>query len=642
MRVSRRRFFTLTGGLAAATGLSTLGVSMPTPAWQAARNGLTGDANAVDKSAQVNQLLGTHANTTIYHGNPVVAPTSGLGVGTNDPAHFWAFHFDDFDYDQPFTMSGTSIGRISVPVLPVGNGADLQVSLYTDSAGSPGTLVQSVTIPAKWITSMASVAAAPGPTTSCQLVNTPGPLALPQFTELHIGAWSTVNWSAPATSATGNPNPTTVQNANYMILVGGTDSVSGKEIANVFTIPFEGGTQLGNPTPQPALPQAAYAMVVAATPDTLIAGGGVTTGSFYYDNIFAAGWDPSTGVLSSWSAQTSLPQAVWAASTAVWTNPLGQSTVYVIGGTDSGGNNLDTVYWATVQNGQITGWNTTSYPLALEYPMPFVVDDMLVVAGGGVTGGNVTNVYYANINSDGSLGTWQVGPPLFLTTLGLISGTTPNGFVHFGSNHVQSLTAGPTGVGSWSAQSDTYSAGTGQPGMFPVGTGQWQQFLANATDYNTVPVYQVPMISVPLPATGLTSGAKYHVALHQVGGDLNNYLRTQLDYDALPGNPTALYRTRGSGSWTAYASQYCIPIYVYDQTIGGQPWHTWDDAGARIGTLVYATTSDARMLGGLESVLAPDGSTVPSAWHLVYPGDASAQGYGVPGALWPPAQVVQL
>ena len=117
---------------------------MATPQWNARHNGLLGDASAMANASDVNQLLGTHMQSEIYQGTAILTP-AGSGV------NLWAVDLSRQDADQPFTMSGTSIGRVVIPLLPVGNGADPLVSLCSDNAGVPGTVIQQTRVPASWI-----------------------------------------------------------------------------------------------------------------------------------------------------------------------------------------------------------------------------------------------------------------------------------------------------------------------------------------------------------------------------------------------------------------------------------------------------------------------------------------------------------
>lgn len=121
--------------------------------------------------------------------------------------------------------------------------------------------------------------------------------------------------------------------------------------------------------------------------------------------------------------------------------------------------------------------------------------------------------------------------------------------------------------------------------------------------------YLSPQISVPLPTSGLTNGATYHILFQQVGGDLNDYLiLNMVDEPAISGqsSPPNTY------SWTAWPENASggrpvgAAMVVYDNsvptnTLTPAPLHTWEDNGARITTLINATTPDNTFLGICES-----------------------------------------
>lgn len=648
MTINRRRLFALTAAFAASLTGDLMSAGN-TPNWQAARNGLTGDPNAVDKAAQINQFLGTHANTTVYAGSAVVAPNYGT-PGSYHYGIFPNYHMDTSDYDQPFTMSGASIGRVSIPLVPVGSGADLQVSLCADNAGAPGTVLNTVRIPAQWITSVAGIAALPA-----QSTYTPtepegdGALRLPQFNTMRLGTQGSVPWSSPAFVITPSglyqAGATYDPVGGYLIEVGGYQSATAGS-PSVYTTRWGGGSALEPAVPQGALPYGVVSPGVAVVDgDTVVTLGGFVA-NVESTNVVSASWDPGTGNIGAWSNQAALPVGLAGSAVAVW-----GSTLYVLGG-QAAGVAVAPVYYATVQNGQITGWNTgPALPVAVANASAAVVGDMLYVVGGLENDGTTTPaVYYAVIYADGSLSSWQPGPSLptaisnyngsiGISSAGIVAQGQTSGGTEFPT---QTLAIGPTGPGQWQEQNLLEVGVNGICSMFPLGAGQWQFFAFYTPNYGYATVYQVPYISVPLPTSGLTNGATYHILMQQQGGDLNNYLLTWLEDQALPGAPTAQHRTRGGGNWTSYNPGYAIPLSVYDQTPGGQPWHSWDDSGARISTLVYATTPDMRMLGGLESVLAPDGTPVASGWWAEYPGDATGEGFGVPGALFPVTKIHHL
>ncbi len=614
---------------------------MPTPAWQGARNGLPGDANAVDKSAQINQLLGTHVCTDIYKGATIVAATTGTGAGTDDPANYWAFHADTYDYDQPFTMAGTTMGRVAIPVLPVGGGADLQVSLCTDASGSPGVVLTSARIPAEWIAEVAGVAALSTPNNTVVLNDTePGPLALPQFNVFRFGNWTSIPWQTPAVSEGGGSTlPLCRTSGQYMITAGGTDS-TGKPISAVYVTPYAGGTALGPSIPQPAMPEANQVPSFAVTNDAVVVAGGYTTPGGQTANTYTASWDVSTGTIGSWSAQAALPAAIDGMGCAV---DLTTDTVYFVGGF-TGSAPVSTFYWATAANGQITGWNTgPTLPVALQLPFAAVAGGYLVIGGGlPASGSMVTNTWYLRLNADGSPGgVWHNGPSL-ATGIGtfpipavdnavvLVGGYTGTGSTF--TNQCQTLPFGPSGPGAVGAATYPFGSFVNSVVAFPAGPGQWQIVIPFNGSYSTCTLYAVPRVSIPLPTVGLSNGSTYHIVVQQKGGDANNYLRFPVDADAIAGNLTALYRVKGSNAWTAYDTGYAISLAIYDLSAGGQPWHTWEDNGARITTLAYATTEDSRLLGGAESTQQADGTPLAAVWAIDYPD-------GVP---WPPIAVTQL
>lgn len=601
---------------------------MPVPAWQAARNGLPGDANAIDKSAQVNQLLGAHPSTEIYAGTRILTPNGTGGF-------FWFINYPSNDWDQPFTLSGTTVGRVTIPIMPVGNGADLQVSLCADNAGLPGTVIAQTRIPATWIKAFASTDG-----------SLSGPLQVPQFNSLMYGAWSQIAWAGPALGASGPPQLcSTATGGNFQIIIGGVTGSPSTPVASVFTAQYAGGTTMSPAVPQPSLPQGVFQAAVAVTPDTIVVAGGTTgSGSTATSAVYTAGWNPNTGVVSAWSTQTSLPVAINGANAA-----SSGETVYVVGGTTSAGGlpaastgAVNSVYYATVQNGQITAWNAgTPLPAQLAAPLVAVVGNLLIVAGGVTAGGAFVNAtYYANIASDGSIGTWQQGPPMPFGAYWFTPGLTANGIVTAGGNtvgaetNVLTLTATKTGLAaSWGRQQPGGWSLTPSYGAaaFPASPGTWQVFSL-ASFSATATLYAVPRISVPLPASGLTNGAKYHVVMAQKGGDLNNYLTGAIDHAALPLDPQ--YRNTGTSTWIAYPG-YQVPITVHDLSVGGPPWHTWEDNGARTSTLVYATTGDQRLLGIAEATQFADGTMFSDVVALTYPGTW-------PAGAWPPLGVTQL
>jgi hypothetical protein len=564
---------------------------MPTTArWEAARNGLPGDLNATNHAAQVDQFLGTHGITPIYEGNQLVTPSGGAFPVPTGAAFTWLTYGTATDFAQPFTMPGghTAIGRITAPVQPVGNGADLLVSLYPDNgSGAPNTanLLAATMVPAPHLASL----------TAPSGLGAGGPLTAARFNTLYsTGGLNTVTWGGAAgniNGAAGFASSTT--SGNYFINVGGS-LVTGGPAANtndVLTVKFVSSGVLGLPVPQPGLPTTLGDAAVTTTTGSVIVVGGYTysPSAAALSTVFTASWDSANGVIGSWSTQAALPQALWALCAAASGN-----TVYVVGGLTNSNALVNTVYWATVNNGQISAWNTTSYPLNIYRPAVAVIQGHLVVAGGATVYGGTTDtaaVYYAAINSDGSLGAWRAGPsiPIPFDTLGtqqsftftshaliLLGGVSNT----VGTNNFQVLSFDANGpADTWySVNLGGLSNSTGQIGAFLLGSGEHQVFYLDYSNqsYTYTDAAPVPMVSVPLPASGLTAGGKYHVVLQQKPSQsASDYLQYGITQNALPSD--ALKSSRHSGTWITARTGFSAPMTVYDRTAGGSVLHTWDD-----------------------------------------------------------------
>lgn len=614
------------------------------PVWSAPHNGVIGDASAMAGAGQINQFLGTHADQVIYQGNSILTPFGTGGLA-------WAYALATTDLDQPFTMSGTSIGHVTVPLLPVGDGADLLMSLWSDNgSGLPGSMIVQTRLPASWITQLASVAASSTPAAQIPPTALTGnPLAAGQFNTLHLSNVTGTPWPYPYVTSTAAPSATFY--GGCIIQIGGV--ASSATISNVYTIPFAGAGSAG--TLSEAIPQASFPVAIDGSNKTCVAldsvtgspvvvtvGGSSTFEGTPTGNVYTSSLTAATGSLSAWSQQTSLPYNVQNQGICSY-----NGYVYTIGGLASAAT-LSTVSYAQVSNGQITAWSTTTpLPSALQIPYTIAVNGFLFVIGGAnaTFGTSYSTVWYAAINSNGSLGPWMPGPVLPATVGNLNQTVFANGnVIHVAANGVGAVYGlGVTANGpapTWMAQN---FGGWEFTGYQDQGNGSITIFGLNSTSYNVAQLALTPMIPVPLPASGLTSGATYHVMLQQQGGDESSYLRTHADHNAFPGDPTAFGSPPGAYTWTPRSAGYGIPLQIFDNTVSDMPLHLWEDNGSKITTFVNATTPDGRLLGvleatrqayalnantGFESGISPwqcFGGTVAQSSAEVYNGQFSAQ-----------------
>ncbi|MFB8182646.1 hypothetical protein ACFC8N_42985 [Streptomyces sp. NPDC055966] len=594
------------------------------PTWKAAENGLPGNLEATNHAAQIDQFLAVHGVTPVYQGNLIVAP--GALTSTYGTAFFWVQNvgggstLDVYDVDWPFTLPGgsTAIGHVQVALAPVGNGADLEVTLYPDSGGFPNlsSPLSSAVVPASQIANLGASGGLPSA----------GALATPANNTLQTSPYTNAPWGTTSSSAAGLLTSTsTASYGQYLLMFGGTDSSTGNSTPYVYTIQLS-ATGPAAAMPQPSLPQGLLGAGVAASVDTVVVAGGYT-GSSFVNTVYTASWDSNTGVISAWSAQATLPAGLDLAAVEIWND----STVYVIGGnTASGaGSPVSTVSYASISNGQIQSWQTgPALPTALFAAGSAIIGNTLIVIGGHTSGTSpgLTSVYWANIAADGSLGTWQTGPSLPVGVGGIENSTfaTDSGVFIMGGNSVngtpptftramQSLTVTADGLGAWQQQLINGNSGNLPTGGFSNGDGTYTMIslgLTAAGFSNTQTLNTVPLIPVPLPASGLTGGGTYHLLFHQIGGDANNYVKLG---EVLCSSSNWQYGARYTGPpWTVRGG-LAILANIYDQTTGGQPICTWEDPGgsnstsinraARTSTMVYDYRG--RLLGVCEGTQLP-------------------------------------
>ena len=566
---------------------------MTTPLWQAAENGIPGHLSAANQSAQVDQLLAAHQVMPIYQGVQVLTPAGGTQF--DSALRYGGTH----DLDQPFVLSGTSVGRVVIPVIPFGNGADLLVTLCPDNgSGAPLTSspIAATAVPAAAIAQLAAIDG---------LENATGPLQVPAFNAMYCtGSIVGSPWAGPTGDFTGlAQNAVQAVSGSYFIFAGGFTTAP---VAGVSTAQYLGGGQMGLPIAQPSLPQANFFGSVTTTSTSVIYLGG-STATVVLSAVWVASWDPNTGLIGSWSQQSSLPVAVQSAGSATWND----SVVYCLGGSNFSGTPTAAVYFASIGNGQVGSWVAgPSLPTALAAPMVAVVGNTLLAIGGQVSSTVPSSaVYYSAINpATGALGPWQVGPPLPTGVYPYASGwdvaVTDSAVVvvggvlsggSLGSGYIQSLTVTADGLAPAWEISQWKQPGVFQVGAFAVGSGQWDLVNPNipASEAWKTTLTPAPYVSIPLYATGLTSGSTYHLVMqqHQNATAADFLAFCVLDAQPLPLN--ALKAARHSGVWTAVAATWSVPMSVYDASASGPVWHTWEDPNGyscaqRTSTLLYS------------------------------------------------------
>ncbi|SEO01539.1 Kelch repeat-containing protein [Actinacidiphila rubida] len=563
---------------------------MPTPPpSSAAQNGLAGDLNATMTAAQVGQELGTHKFNVLYQGNAIVTPGGGLSFT-------WTNYGDNNDLDQPFVMpaGSTAIGRVVLPMLPSGDAADVHVSLYTDSGGSPNLAagaLASTLIPAQQINALSAPFG----------LADAGPLAKPSNNVMYAatGISAQQPWAVQAGGSNGtSTHPQTCVAGNNVIFVGGYDATvtSHPSTGVVVTAAIDSST-VSPPVAQPSLPQPAQDGALAVTSDTVIFTGGnytPTVGSTGgLTNTWTASWDPNTGVIGAWSSQTPIPAAIALHASVTYND----SFVYIAGGEDISVNVQKKVWKASISNGQVGSWVAQgNLPIAVISPAMAVIGNWMVVAGGSDQSGTVrTEVYYAGINSDGSLGPWKQAPDMPLPFASFNNGqtfSTPNALVTWGgqsnpmffSDAVQVLTVDADGpADKWTLSHIPTGGENNVVAPFDIEDGTFSVLDINPNPggiayYTTSELVPVPYLSVPLPVSGLTSGTTYHVVIRQSRSSNSG----SVAFGLLNGTPLPLAaRTHArytTGSWASVGAGMSVPMSVFDASTSASPivLHTWE------------------------------------------------------------------
>jgi N-acetylneuraminic acid mutarotase len=141
----------------------------------------------------------------------------------------------------------------------------------------------------------------------------------------------------------------------------------------------------------------------------------------------------SDGSVGAWSTSANaLPQAI-AAGSSVTHNGY----VYVMGGRDATNGYTNTVYYAKFNSdGTVGTWNTSVNSLPLSMSSATAVTDngyvyVLGGWGGGINGNyGLSTVYYAKLNSDGTVGTWNTSVNSLPQATLNSTAVTYNGYVY--------------------------------------------------------------------------------------------------------------------------------------------------------------------------------------------------------------------
>lgn len=226
------------------------------------------------------------------------------------------------------------------------------------------------------------------------------------------------------------------------------------------------------------------------------------------------------GTLGEWQTNSNnLPQVMQNEAAVAYNGYM-----YVIGGQDSGGTPLNTVYYGAINNdGSIDSWTTNSHSLPTATTLETAVAyDGYVYVMGGYTSGEVSTVYSAPINNDGSIGSWTTSGNSLPQSLSNATSVVHDGYVYV--------------IG-------------GTDGSFYLNT---VYYAALAND-GTVGTWQTN--ANPLPETlGLATSYVHNGTVYVVGGFDGAASSDDIYYATLNGNGS-------TGTWTTSTTHLTKGVY---------------------------------------------------------------------------------
>jgi N-acetylneuraminic acid mutarotase len=207
-------------------------------------------------------------------------------------------------------------------------------------------------------------------------------------------------WTATTSFTVASKGHTSVAYNGYLYVIGGFEAVSAITDVQYSTIDSPGVTGVFASTSAFATSRGGHTSV--AYNGYLYVIGGTTSPTYYSDVQYAV--INANATIGTWATTTALP-AVRGYHTSVVYNGY----LYVIGGTNGSINYSDVQYAPINANGTIGSWTaTTSFTTGRDFHSSVVYNGYLYVIGGDNGSSVMNDVQYAPINANGTIGTWTV------------------------------------------------------------------------------------------------------------------------------------------------------------------------------------------------------------------------------------------
>jgi hypothetical protein len=407
--------------------------------------------------------------------------------------------------------------------------------------------------------------------------STSGQIGRGQLTGGSIGGWTST-----AAFTTARDSAATIAYNGYMYVIGGTN---GTALSDVQYAPINANGTAGSWAATTSLPTARYNHAAVVYNGYIYVTGGTSNGTTGLTEVLYARVN-SDGTIGPWTTTTSFTTGRF--DHAVVTS---NGYMYIIGGTN--GTAMSDVQYAPINaNGTVGSWTTTTSFTTARYAHTAVANNGWLYVLGGSTNSTsyLSDVQYARMNTDGTVGTW--------TTLNSFSGARRNhttiaynGYMYVigGTNgtalsDVQYVPVYTSGViGGWQQTSALGTSTTGHSsavyGGYLYVVGNNNGTYSNAVAYAKVDPPGVTSSYTTVNALGTARKGvaiiAYNGYLYAVGGMTSaTAATTAVNYAAINNNGTLGTWGTTTAFTTARGYHYATVYNGYMYVLGGKTGST--------------------------------------------------------------------